>query len=139
MDVLQYVLLGVFAFLVIGATMLTIVSATKGKKNKPRVAEKTVEKDGVRYTPNENIETAEGDLKVSYVREDILLQPRKMVLVEKKSAVKPGKYTVLSAYENEENFNIRIGNFVKEYHHGQEIVLADGDEICPTSSTIILR
>lgn len=139
MDVLQYVLLGVFAFLVIGATVLTIVSATKGKKNKPRVAEKTVEKDGVRYTPNENIETADGNLKVSYVREDILLQPRKMVLVGKKSAVKPGKYTVLSAYENEENFNIRIGNFVKEYHHGQEIVLADGDEICPTSSTIILR
>ena len=139
MDVLQYVLLGVFAFLVIGATVLTIVSATKGKKNKPRVAERTVEKDGVRYTPNENIETAEGDLKVSYVREDILLQPRKMVWVGKKSVVKPGKYTVLSAYENEENFNIRIGNFVKEYHHGQEIVLADGDEICPTSSTIILR
>ena len=61
-----------------------------------------------------------------------------MVSVGKKSPIKPGKYTVLSAYSNEETFNIRIGGFVKEYKHGQEIVLADGDEICPTSTTIIL-
>ena len=32
-----------------------------------------------------------------------------------------------------------IGNYVQEYKHGQEIVLAEGDEICPTSTTIILR
>ena len=67
------------------------------------------------------------------------MQPRKAVVVDKKGPVKPGKYTVLSAYENEETFNIRIGLYVKEYKHGQEIILVAGDEICPTSTTIILR
>ena len=81
----------------------------------------------------------EGNQNVSYVQNDIILQPRKMVTVDKKGVIKPGKYTVLSAYENEDTFNIRIGLYVKEYKHGQSIVLAEGDEICPTSSTIILR
>ena len=34
---------------------------------------------------------------------------------------------------------VRVGNYVQEYKHGQEIILAEGDEICPTSTTIILR
>ena len=108
-------------------------------KNKQKEVNAVEEIGGVRYTPEATIVDDNGDVAVSYIKEDIILQPRKMVSVGKKSPIKPGKYTVLSAYSNEETFNIRIGGFVKEYKHGQEIVLADGDEICPTSTTIILR
>ena len=93
----------------------------------------------MRYTPDSEIVDDQGNMNISYVKHDVILQPRKTVVVSKKGVVHPGKYTVLSAYENEETFNIRIGLYVKEYKHGQEVVLAEGDEICPTSTTIILR
>ena len=140
---LEYILYGILAVIVILTAVLTIVKMVKKRKGKKesqsRQAEAVVEKDGVRYTPDAEIVGDNGELNVSYVKQDIILQPRKMVVVDKKGLVKPGKYTVLSAYENEDTFNIRIGLYVKEYKHGQEIVLAEGEEICPTSSTIILR
>ena len=139
----EYILYGIAAVIVILTATVTIVKMVKKRKAKKaseaKQAEGVVEKGGVRYTPDAEIVGDQGEMNVSYVKEDILLQPRKMVTVDKKGLVKPGKYTVLSAYENEETFNIRIGLYVKEYKHGQEIVLAEGEEICPTSSTIILR
>ena len=140
---LEYVLYGVLAVVVILTAALTIKKMVLKKKNKKaseaKQAESVIEKGGVRYTPDAEIVGNEGELNISYVNKDILLQPRKTVVVERKGILKPGKYTVLSAYENEDTFNIRIGLYVKEYKHGQEIVLAEGEEICPTSSTIILR
>lgn len=143
MEWIQYVLYGILGFLVILTGSLTIKKMVVKKREKiesiSRQAEPVVEKKGVRYTPDAEIVDADGNANISYVKEDVILQPRKMVVVDKKGIVKPGKYTVLSAYENEDTFNIRIGLYVKEYKHGQEIVLVQGDEICPTSSTIILR
>ena len=117
-----------------------MVKKSKAKKEaEARQVEDVVEKNGVRYTQDAEIVDENGATNISYVKQDIVLQPRKMMTVDKKGIIKPGKYTVLSAYENEDTFNIRIGLYVKEYKHGQEIVLAEGEEICPTSSTIILR
>ena len=117
-----------------------LINKSKAKKEaEARQVEDVVEKNGVRYTQDAEIVDENGATNISYVKQDIVLQPRKMMTVDKKGAIKPGKYTVLSAYENEDTFNIRIGLYVKEYKHGQEIVLAEGEEICPTSSTIILR
>ena len=139
-EIVYYCLLALFCLIVVIAVAVTIKNAVANKKNKNAKKANPVEvKDGVRYTPNETITDESGNAKVSYIRQDIILQPRKTFIVGKKSQIKPGKYTVLSAYENEDEFNIRIGNFVKSYTHGQEIVLAEGDEVCPTSSTIILR
>ena len=56
-----------------------------------------------------------------------------------KGGIKPGKWTVLASNDSHTTFNIRVGNYVQEYKQGQEIVLVEGDEICPTSTTIILR
>lgn len=143
MEWIEYVLYGIGAALLILTATLTIVKMVKKRKAKKeseqKQAESVVEKGGVRYTPDAEIVGDNGEVNVSFIKEDIILQPRKMVLVDKKGPLKPGKYTVLSAYENEDTFNIRIGLYVKEYKHGQEIVLAQGEEICPTSSTIILR
>ena len=49
------------------------------------------------------------------------------------------KWTILASNDSATVFNVRVGNYVQEYKHGQEIILAEGDEICPTSTTIILR
>lgn len=143
MEYLMYGLYGLAGVLLVVTVAVTIKRMVKKHKEKKeselKQAEGVVEKGGVRYTPDSEIVDNNGDVNISYVKKDVILQPRKAVVVDKKGLVKPGKYTVLSAYENEEAFNIRIGLYVKEYKHGQEIILAEGDEICPTSTTIILR
>ena len=143
MEIIEYCFIGLFAAIVLIASIVTIINMVKARKSKnekkQREATAVEEKGGVRYTPDATIVDSEGEMKVSFVKDDILLQPRKVIEVGKKSGLKPGKYTVLSAYGNETSFNIRIGQYVKEYQHGQEVVLAEGDEICPTSTTIILR
>lgn len=140
---ITYILYGIFGLIVVLTSAVTIKKIVVKKRakvdSKTREVEEVVKKDGVRYTPDAEIVDKDGKMNLSYVKNDIVLQPRKVVVVDKKGQIKPGKYTVLSAYENEESFNIRIGLYVKEYKHGQEIVLVQGDEICPTSSTIILR
>lgn len=140
---ITYCLYGVLVLIVgltAGVTIKKMVAKKRAKADsKTREAEEVVTKDGVRYTPDAEIVDKEGKMNLSYVKNDVILQPRKVVVVDKKGQLKPGKYTVLSAYENEETFNIRIGLYVKEYKHGQEIVLVQGDEVCPTSSTIIFR
>lgn len=140
---ITYILYGIFGLILILTSAVTIKKLVVKKRtkadSKTREVEEVVTKDGVRYTPDAEIVDKDGKMNLSYVQNDIVLQPRKVVVVDKKGQIKPGKYTVLSAYENEETFNIRIGLYVKEYKHGQEIVLVAGDEVCPTSSTIILR
>ncbi len=143
MEYIKYGLLGVIVLLVIIFAAVTIKNMIKNKKKKDEEKTRMVDdvniEKGVRYTNDHTIVDQEGEINISYNRKDVLLQPRKVMIVGKKNEIKPGKYTVLSAYANEESFNIRIGLYVKEYQHGQEIVLAEGEEICPTSTTIILR
>lgn len=115
------------------------------KKNKVRAEEKTREVDdvvikhGVRYTPEATIVDKDGTENVTYIKGDIIIKPRKVVKVGKDGPVKPGKWTILASNDSITVFNVRVGNYVQEYKHGQEIILAEGDEICPTSTTIILR
>ena len=140
LEYVLYAVAGVVLVLTITITIVQMVRKSKAKKaTKSRLVEGVVEKKGVRYTQTAEIVKDNGETNISYIKEDVILQPRKAVLVDNKGALKPGKYTVLSAYENEDTFNIRIGLYVKEYKHGQEIILVQGDEVCPTSSTIILR
>lgn len=141
--IIEYCLYGVAALVVILTITIILVKSAKAKKlrkeQETREVEGVVEKKGVRYSEDATIVDKDGNQNISFVEKDIILQPRKMVTVTSKGPLKPGKWTVLSAYGNEDTFNIRIGLYVKEYKHGQEIVLAEGDEICPTSTTIILR
>ena len=140
LEICLYVFIGLIVTLCI---VLVSVKSYKAKKTreeeKTREVDGVIEKKGVRYSEDATITDKNGDQNVSFVQNDILLKPRKMVTVSSKGPIKPGKWTVLSAYGNQDTFNIRIGLYVKEYKHGQEIVLAEGEEICPTSTTIILR
>ena len=96
-------------------------------------------KKGTRYTIDQTVIDENGETNVTYSKEDIILNQNKTEIVGIKSKVKPGKYVVLSTKDEEEAFNLRIGDYVKEYKHNEKIVLAEGQEITALSSTVILR
>lgn len=133
------VIILIIAIAIVGSIVSTI------KRNKIRAEEKTREVDdviikhGVRYTPEATIVNKDGTENVTYVKNDIIIKPRKVLKVGKNEDIKPGKWTILASNDSITVFNVRVGNYVQEYKHGQEIILAEGDEICPTSTTIILR
>ena len=37
------------------------------------------------------------------------------------------------------NFKLRVGGLVKNFVHGDSVVLGDGEEICAVSASVILR
>jgi hypothetical protein len=137
-------IIGGAILLVIAISFIVSIAKTV-KKAKIRAEEKTREVDdvvikhGVRYTPEATIVDKDGVENVTYIKGDIIIKPRKVVKVGKGEDIKPGKWTILASNDSATVFNVRIGNYVQEYKHGQEIVLSEGDEICPTSTTIILR
>ena len=139
----DYIIGGVILLAIVVSMIVSIVRVVK--KAKIRAEEKTREVDdvvikhGVRYTPEATIVDKDGVENVTYIKGDIIIKPRKVVKVGKHEEVKPGKWTILASNDSATVFNVRIGNYVQEYKHGQEIVLSEGDEICPTSTTIILR
>ena len=139
----DYIIGGVIIAIVVGTILAGVISTVKKAKiraeEKTREVDEVVVKNGVRYTPEATIVDEKGNDNVTYVKGDIIIQPRKVVKVGKHEDVKPGKWTILATNDKATTFNVRVGNYVQEYKHGQEIVLTEGDEICPTSTTIILR
>ena len=132
------VIIGVIALTILGSIIGTIKKAKIRAEEKTREVDEVVIKHGVRYTPEATIVDEKGNDNITYIQGDIIIKPRNKMYVGK-GGIKPGKWTVLSSNDATSVFNIRIGNYVQEYKHGQEIVLSEGDEICPTSTTIILR
>lgn len=142
-NIADYIVSGIIILVIVIAIVGSIIGTIK--KNKIRAEEKTREVDdviikhGVRYTPEATIVEKDGTENVTYIKGDIIIKPRKVAKVGKNEDVKPGKWTILASNDSVTVFNVRVGNYVQEYKHGQEIILAEGDEICPTSTTIILR
>lgn len=139
----DYIVGGLIIAFIVVAIIVGIVGTIK--KSKIRAEEKTREVDdvvikhGVRYTPDATIVNKDGTENVTYIKDDIIIKPRKVMKVGKGEDIKPGKWTILASNDSVTVFNVRVGNYVQEYKHGQEIILSEGDEICPTSTTIILR
>ena len=139
----DYIIGGLIILAIVVAFAISIAKTVK--KAKIRAEEKTrevgevVEKHGVRYTPEATIVDEKGNDNVTYIKGDIIIKPRKVAKVGKHADIQPGKWTILATNDKATTFNVRIGNYVQEYKHGQEIVLSEGDEVCPTSTTIILR
>lgn len=137
--IISWVIIALIAAAVVYIFVKGIIDGKKRAEEKTREVGDVKIKKGVRYTPEATIVDKAGNEMVTYLQGDIIIKPRKSMKVGKGGQIKPGKWTVLASNETHTTFNIRIGNYVQEYKHGQEIVLADGDEICPTSTTIILR
>lgn len=111
------------------------------KNNKKKKADKhaVYVKDGVRYSYAEKTETENGEVAVTHREGDIILEKGTTYVVGEKNGIIPGMYTVLAAQEVTPAFNIRLGEFVREYKHDSCIVLAAGEKICPVSHSVILR
>lgn len=139
----DYIVSGLIILAIVVAFIISIVQTVKKAKiraeEKTREVEDVVIKHGVRYTPDATIVDEKGNDNVTYIKDDIIIKPRKVMLVGKNADIKPGKWTILASNDKATTFNVRIGNYVQEYKHGQIIVLTEGDEVCPTSTTIILR
>ena len=123
---------------VVGAIRLVKKRKINAEIESREVDDVTIKK-GVRYTDDMTIVTKEGETNISFGKGDCILKQNQTYIADKKGYVHPGKYTILATKEDEEKFNVRIGVYVKEYHHGQEVVLTEGEEITPVSTDIILR
>lgn len=121
-----------FVMAVVFAVRASSLKKLRAELEKKAGSDKVVVKDGVRYTERED----EG--AVTHNEGDVVLSVGKPMTAGKGKHLMPGKYKVLSASE-EKKFNLRVGGMVREYAHGDEIVLGDGDEICAVSHTVILR
>ncbi len=95
--------------------------------------------DGVRYTKDDVVVDESGKASVTLKKGDIILERGKEYLVGENGDLLAGKYTVLTADENRESVNIRIGGLVRDYKHFSSIVLTDGDKISPVSNNVVLR
>jgi len=139
-DIIILAAVGVFFLAVI---VVGIVRIVKKRKIAAEIASREVDdvtiKHGVRYTDDMTIVDTEGVTNISFGKGDAILKQNQTYTADRKGYVKPGKYTMLATKDDEEKFNVRIGVYVKEYYHGQEIVLTEGEEITPVSNDIILR
>ena len=95
--------------------------------------------DGVRYTKDDVVVDESGKASVTLKKGDIMLERGKEYPVGENGDLLAGKYTVLTADENRESVNIRIGGLVRDYKHFSSIVLTDGDKISPVSNNVVLR
>ena len=139
----EVIMLIVIAVLFVALVALIIIKHFVNKKikqNKAKHAEENLDEfKGVRYTDEQNTLTENGDVNISFNAHDIVLKQNVTYTVGKKNKVMPGKYIVLSSNETQDKFNLRIGTYVREYKHNQEIILADGETICAVSGNVILR
>ena len=137
MDTLAIIGIAAAAVLVILVVVLVVANKKWNKKKKSGI----VDTKNARYTFDTNTTTADGDAKMSFTREDIVLKQGETyrVAANDKTAIKPGKYTVLATENGLPKFNMRIGSYVREYKHGQDVILADNSEITAVSASVILR
>ena len=137
------VLIVVLCAIFFGTFTASVVKYIKNKKVRQEEASREVDdvdiKKGIRYTEDSPIVDKLGDMNVTYNRTDLILRQNQTYMTKRGGDLKPGKYTILSARENEDAFNVRIGIYVKEYKHGQDVVIGEGEEITPVSTDIILR
>ena len=97
-----------------------------------------VEADGVRYTKNTAIERA-GEAAITHAEGDFVLATGKTYRAKKGGELAPGAYTVLAANESAQAFKLRVGGYVRNFVHGDALVLHENEEICAVSVPVILR
>ena len=112
--------------------------AEQSRKSQEERADKVKIVQGVRYSRNDAISDGDG-MNVTHLQNDVILMRNKVYRAEKGGALLPGVYTALSTNGNERNFKLRVGGLVKNFVHGDEVIIGDGEEICAVSATVILR
>ena len=126
---------GVFLIATVVLGVLYARERAAGGQNR---ADKVKIKNGVRYSADERI-TDDAGARVSLAEGDFLLQKGKTYRAEKGGALLPGTYTALAASDAAHTFKLRAGGYVRDYNHGDTVVIADGEDVCAVSCTVILR
>ena len=103
-----------------------------------RYAEGVKISGGVRYSKDTAVFDDEG-ANISLQKGDFLLERGKTYTAEKGGALLAGKYTILAASRESDPIKLRVGGIVRDFAHGDTLVLADGEEVCAVSRTAILR
>lgn len=125
-------------FIVSLVLFLKMRKITRREKAQEERADKVKIVQGVRYSQDEAISDRDG-MNVTHLKNDFILSRNKVYRAEKGGELMPGVYTALSANGNDRNFKLRVGGLVKNFVHGDEVVIGDGEEICAVSATVILR
>ncbi len=137
---MEAIIIAVAAVAVIAIIVVALVVVKKKeKKPKDKTADEVVVVDGVRYTQDESIKKNDGSARISHAQGDVIISKGETKTAKKEGELAPGRYTLLSANQNDEAFNLRIGGLVREYRHGDGIVLGENDEITAISHAVILR
>lgn len=126
---------GVF---LISAVVLGVLYARERAANDKNRAGKVKIKNGVRYSADDRITGEEGAL-VTLAEGDFLLKKGKVYRADKDGELLPGTYTVLASGDAAHAFKLRAGGYVRDYRHGDTLVLAEGEEISAVSCNVILR
>ena len=129
----KYIFIGVASV----ALVLLITVIVLARQNKLLKFGGVKIKKGVRYSTDERIEK-NNEANITYNQKDIILEINKDYVVGEGKML-PGTYTVLASNEENTKFNLRIGGVVREYTHGQKIVLSKGETITAVSHIVILR
>lgn len=124
--------------LVVMAAIIALLVVRSKRSGKTKAGNVYV-KDGVRYTRDKEERTETGDVKITHNTGDVVLERGITYVVRKDGKIIPGKYTVLAAQEGTPAFNIRQGDFVREFKHASDLVLCEGETVCAVSHSVILR
>ncbi len=125
---------------VLAVMIIVVVALLIARRKKPKAkADNVFVENGVRYTRDEIERTGNGEVKVTHASGDIILERGITYVVQKGGRIIPGKYTALTTAEGESSFNLRLGDFVREYEHATDIVLSEGETVCAVSHNVILR
>lgn len=129
----KYIFIGLASF----SAILLITVIVLARQNKLLKFGGVKIRKGVRYSTDERIEK-NNEANITYNQKDIILEINKDYVVGEDKML-PGTYTVLASNEENTMFNLRIGGVVREYTHGQKIVLSKGETITAVSHIVILR
>ena len=91
--------------------------------------------NGVRYKKTAD----EQNQNLALKKGDQILKRGKYYQVGEGLDVLAGTYTLLVADGDVTSVNIKISGLVKEFKHGSTLILAEGDNLEPLSSNIVLR
>lgn len=129
----KYLIIG----LAVAVVILFIVVIALARANKKLKFGGIKIKNGVRYTTDE-LPEKNNEANITYNEKDIVLEVNKEYVVGENKML-PGTYTVLASNETFTKFNLRVSGVVREYKHGQKIVLNKGETITAVSHIVILR
>lgn len=130
----RYIFIGLASF----AVILLVTVIVLARQNKLLKFGRVKIRKGVRYSTDERIEK-DNEANITYNQKDFILEINKDYVVGETKKLLPGTYTVLASNEENTKFNLRIGGVVREYTHGQKIVLSKGETITAVSHIVILR